>query len=314
MSTDRHGWRYDVMRFDSRKPVDINAWNKPVKLNRKELRRPETNAGSGTVTPVAVGPMLGPDGKPVIGADGRIVMVDAEGKPIHEAPPSSSGSAAGKGKDDKDKEKKKKKFQKKTRQVFLVPDHIRQLRREERYPWIMEDASGSEVWEGRMEDASKAEMHGLLMPAPNNVFKFVPAHRWYKFQKKLPQKQQMTLEEAEKKMAERQKGKELGRWAQRTGMAPLAGGIGGGSLVYDIGGGSLGPGGRRLRTVDNGMRGLFGDDDDDDRARRQRERDRGAEGDVDEMEYEEDFADDEEPMVNDGMGDEEAKELEVSCS
>lgn len=298
------------MKFDSRKPVDINSWQKPVKLNRKDLRRPDPNASSGTATPVAVGPMLGPDGKPVIGADGRIVMVDAEGKPIHEAPPSSSGSAAASTK--KDDKGKRKKFQKKTRQVFLVPDHIRQLRREERYPWIMEDASGSEIWEGRMEDASKAEMHGLLMPAPNNVFKFVPANRWYKFQKKLPQKQHMTLEEAERKMAERQKGKDLGRWGSRSGTAPMAGGMGGPSLVHDYGGQSLAPGGRRLRTVDSGMRGLFDDDDDDGgRGRRMRERELGGEGDMDEMEYEEDFADDEEPLAQDGMGDEEAKELEV---
>ena len=35
---------------------------------------------------------------------------------------------------------------------------------------------------------------------------------------------------------------------------------------------------------------------------------------MDEMEYEEDFADDEEPMNQDGMADEEAKELEASVS
>lgn len=33
----------------------------------------------------------GPDGKPVIGVDGRIVMVDAEGRPIHTAEGSLNG-------------------------------------------------------------------------------------------------------------------------------------------------------------------------------------------------------------------------------
>lgn len=74
---------------------------------------------------------------------------------------------------------------------------------------------------------------------------------------------------------------------------------------------SLGPGGRRLRTVDTG--GLFGDDDDDEdggSGRRRRGRELGAEGDLDELDFEEDFADDEEKVEADG-DDEEAKDVEV---
>lgn len=67
---------------------------------------------------VTMKPMLGADGKPVIGADGRIVMVDAEERSIH-------NEANRKDVKDKDKGKRKRKFQKKTRQVFLVPEHIR---------------------------------------------------------------------------------------------------------------------------------------------------------------------------------------------
>jgi len=71
---------------------------------------------------------------------------------------------------------------------------------------------------------------------------------------------------------------------------------------------SLGPGGRKLKTVDSGMNGLF--DDEDDGAQRRREKEFGEEGDLDEQVYEEDFADDEEKMDLDEH-DEEAKELEV---
>lgn len=78
---------------------------------------------------------------------------------------------------------------------------------------------------------------------------------------------------------------------------------------------SLGPGGRRLKTVDNGMNGLFGDDEDEDEdgegRKRRTKRELGAEGDVDEMDFEEQFADDEEKMEPDDRDDEEAKELEV---
>ena len=200
------------MKFDSRKPVDISAWARPVKLNRKEMRRPAGGPDGVIAPPVAVGPMLGPDGKPVIGVDGKIVMVDAEGRPIRPGQQqqqqqaagasgsgSGSGTAAdgvnGKGKE-KDKSAARKRFQKKTKQVFLVPDEVRQLRREERYPWVIEDSSGQETWVAQMEEVSKAQTQGMFMPAAANEFKFVPAHRWYKFQKK-PNYHIPNLEEAE---------------------------------------------------------------------------------------------------------------------
>ena len=177
LSSAMNGWKYDVMKFDSRKPVDISRWQQPIKLNRKDVRRDDRES---TIVPVAVGPMLGSDGKPVIGADGKIVLVDAEGRPIR------SDSGLG-GKDKGKAVQPKKRFQKKTRQVFLVPEETRLLRKEERFPWVLEDSSPSknEVWMGALEDVTKAETHAFFMPAANDVFKFVPAHRWYKFQKKL---------------------------------------------------------------------------------------------------------------------------------
>ncbi len=83
----------------------------------------------------------------------------------------------------------------------------------------------------------------------------------------------------------------------------------GNSLVHTSGE-SLGPGGRRLKTVDNGMNNLFGDDEDGDRQRKEKEY--GGEGDMEEQVYEEEFADDDEKMQVDN-DDEEAKELEVCC-
>jgi transcription initiation factor TFIIF subunit alpha len=110
-------------------------------------------------------------------------MVDSEGRPIHTSNGTAGSSQDKGGKAAKDK----KRFTKKTRQVYFVPEEVRQLRREERYPWVMEDSSPaqSEMWIGQMEDASKSETHAFFMPAANDVFKFVPAHRWYKFQKRL---------------------------------------------------------------------------------------------------------------------------------
>ncbi|KAI0375667.1 hypothetical protein BV20DRAFT_1040279 [Pilatotrama ljubarskyi] len=298
LSSKLNGWKYDVMKFESRKRVDINTWEKPVKLNRKEPRREDPQASAAQQ---AVAPMIGSDGKIVIGPDGKPVMADAAGRPVRKD--------TGEVKEDKGKDKdKKKRFQKKTRQVFLVPEETRQLRREERFPWVMEDAQHREVWVGKMEEVAKSQTYAMFMPAADDVFKFVPAHRWYKFQKK-PHYHVPNLEEAESLMTKMQKHKDATHWTLRQKTEQAASSS---SLVYNASQ-SLGPGGRKLKTVDSGPAELFGgEDDDDDGVDRKRKvkRELGAEGFLDELDYEETFADDEEKMDVDEKEDEEAKELE----
>ncbi|KIK91061.1 hypothetical protein PAXRUDRAFT_831152 [Paxillus rubicundulus Ve08.2h10] len=311
MSSALNGWKYDVMKFDSRKPVDVSTWEEPIKLNRKDLRRQEAVS----TQQVPAGPMLGPDGKPVIGPDGRIVMVDSDGRPITDTTGEGSSS---KEKETRGKGPSKKKITRKTRQVFKVPEEVRQLRREERYPWVMEDARQNEVWVGQLEEVSKANTHALFMPAAQEVFKFVPAHRWYKFHKK-PKHHIPNLEEAESLMAKIQKNKDPERWLLRRkhGQSPSAATsamfksdpetrvvIGAAPLVHSVGQ-SRGPGGRMLRTVNRGSQGA--DEDEEGNLRPKREDD--GEGDLDEQLFEEDVADDDEHEAAD-MDDEEAKELE----
>ena len=82
-----------------------------------------------------------------------------------------------------------------------------------------------------------------------------------------------------------------------------------GSLVYSASQ-SFGPGGRRLKAVDSGAK-LFGDDDEDGVGlERRSRREHGQEGDLDELDFEEDVQDDDDKMEPD-VDDEEAKELEV---
>lgn len=328
MSSALNGWKYDVMKFDARKPVDVSTWDEPIKLNRKDIRK---QAATST-QPVPVAPMLGPDGKPVIGADMRIVMVDAEGRPI-------SNAGEGSSKDPKARAlaNGKKKMARKTRQVFKVPDDVRQLRREERYPWVMEDAKQNEVWVGQLEEVSKAETHALFMPAAQEVFKFVPAHRWYKFHKK-PKHHVPDLEEAESlvcprswlvslvrlflsQMARIQKNKDPERWLlhRRHGQGPSAStaamfkadpdAIAGVAPLVHTASQSRAPGGRALRTVNRGSQGV--DQDEEGNVRPKREDD--GEGHLDEQLFEEEVADDDEHEAAD-MDDEEAKELEVRVS
>src|SRR5882762_1147090 len=83
---------------------------------------------------------------------------------------------------------------------------------------------------------------------------------------------------------------------------------GNGSLVHSSGQ-SLGPGGRRLKAVDKDTNELFEDGEDGQPKRKKREDD--GEGDMDEMLFDEEFADDDEGEAIDNE-DEEAKELEVN--
>lgn len=310
MSSALNGWKYDVMKFDSRKTVDISTWEEPIKLNRKELRRDEP----GPSAPVSVGPMLGLDGKPVIGSDGMVVMVDADGRPI-----ANNGGEAQSKEKDKGKAAGRKKFQKKTRQVFLVPEATRQLRREERYPWVMEDAKQNEMWVGKLEEVAKAETHALFMPAAQEFFKFVPANRWYKFQKK-PKHHVPGLEEAEALMAKIQKNKDPERWLlhRRKGQGPSTATsemfkaeaenrvVSGSSSLVHSSGQSRAMGGRTLRTTN---RGPQGGDEDDEGVPRRKKQENDMEGDLDEQLFDDEFADDDEAGPAD-MDEEEAKELE----
>jgi len=208
--------------------------------------------------------------------------------------------------------------------VFFVPEEVRQLRREERYPWVMEDSSPTqdEVWVGQMEDASKSNTHAFFMPAANDVFKFVPAHRWYKFQKRLKHDLPTDTVNVESLYNLNQKRDPQAWLASRKGKGPLSATaamfkaeaegrpLSGESSLVHSSGQSLGPGGRKLKTVDSGMDHLFEDDEDGgEGAKRRRNKELGEEGNLDEQVYEEDFADDEEHLEVDD-NDEEAKELE----
>jgi transcription initiation factor TFIIF subunit alpha len=207
----------------------------------------------------------------------------------------------------------------------------------------MEDSSPSqnEVWIGQMEDASKSETHAFFMPAANDVFKFVPAHRWYKFQKRLKHDlptDSATMESLVFKtpcnirellisflryqfnltqkrdpqawLATRNGGKGPSAATSAMFKAEAEGRtISIGSSLVHSSGQSLGPGGRKLKAVDSGAN-LFDDEDEDGNGKKRRERGLGEEGDLDEQLYEEDFADDEEKAEVDD-NDEEAKELEV---
>jgi transcription initiation factor TFIIF subunit alpha len=156
-------------------------------------------------------------------------------------------------------------FQKKTRQVISGNQTSRKLRYEEYYPWIMEDFDGKNTWVGNYE-AAQSDAY-VLFVFDSDGFKMVPADKWYKM---TPRNKfaTLTLEEAEQRM---EKKSNVPRWimkhiAEEQGQQQTP--------VNER---------RRFRTVDGAEISTKRRDEDHD-----------------EIDYDEEFADDEEAPIMDG--------------
>ncbi|EPQ25920.1 uncharacterized protein PFL1_06594 [Pseudozyma flocculosa PF-1] len=194
-------------------------------------------------------------------------------------------------------------------------------------------ASSHAPWIGKLEgdsDENATSHHVLFVFDERDAggFKVVPVTRMYKFLQK-PKHSTMSNEEVEAEYQKYQKTKEMDRWAMRkargdggptsaSAVKSEGGGSGGGwgdwpgvgRLALPSGGSSSGGGRRRnLMAVHGGA--LLNDDDDEGGGsrRRKREDDGGTYG---ELDYEEEFADDEEKMDEGDpyAEDEETRELE----
>ncbi|KAK9380918.1 uncharacterized protein V2V93DRAFT_369927 [Kockiozyma suomiensis] len=165
-------------------------------------------------------------------------------------------------------------FQKKTRQVYTNHEEERRLRYEEYYPWLVEDFDGKNTWVGNYE-AAQSDCY-VLFVFDEDGFKMVPAEKWYKF---TPRNKYATLslDEAEAMMAKKN---QPPRWLMKH-MNPE-----GESDEVAI------PK-KRMKTVDGEKRVV-----------RKREADDG-----DELDFDEEFADDEEAPIMEGPEDE-SKEVE----
>lgn len=180
-------------------PVSLESFRPPVKLNRKnaKFKGPAGDtAVAGTSREPKWKPMKGPDGKEVVGKDGKTVMVGmVDGKEVLQA--NWGKEELPKGKFGADGKKKANPFQKKTKQVYMAPDHIRQLRREEAVPWLLED-SATQSWTGKMTDQNADGLYGLFVANPTNGgFTFIPVNRCYDFVPSKTHVASMTSDEAE---------------------------------------------------------------------------------------------------------------------
>lgn len=172
-------------------------------------------------------------------------------------------------------------FQKKTRQVMTGDSATKKLRYEEYYPWVMEDFDGQNTWVGSYE-AAQSDTY-VLFVFDVDGFKMVPAEKYYKM---TPRNKftTLTLEEAEQRMEQKQSAP---RWVMKHI-----------SQEQESSGKQVNQR-RKFRTVDNSGESSYSG------AGSQRRRN----DDGDEIDFDEEFADDEEAPILDG-NEEDLKEVE----
>lgn len=268
--------KYNILKFHSstvqkRQSINPRTFTEPVRLTRKNLRAEAARQAAAAALAASGGPTPGANGGS--NADAGLIA------------PHGGGAQS-----------KKNLFKKKTRQVFIPLDPAaRQLKKEEALPWVLEDYDGHNTWVGNVE-AGQSKGQYMLFVFAEDGFRVVPAHRWYKFQKK-QQYKTLDFDQAEEEYQKNQKRDSGSRWLMKK-LNPAN------PLIKEEDSKPTPPPRRKFRTVDNGPRGLFGDDDDEDRKPR-----RNADGEFEELDFEEEFADDEDGMME-ANDEEEAKELE----
>lgn len=302
----------------AKRSVDPSLWPKPIKLNRRneaKMRR-EAEQAAAAATAATLSAVKNEDGTPVAGPSTSVA-----GQP-DPAQPARRGRW---GKDPK------------SRQVYETEADLarRKVAREERDPWLLE--AGSERWLGRLEGAADAKTARLAAQQgtgdsktsycyfvmDESDFKVYPVDRAYRFVERVNVRPTVTADEAEAEYQKLQTTKQPDRWAKHTAAirreagedpAPPPARAAPARAFGRLGGlrGLPSPvrqPGSRFRAVDDGGRRAGSDDE------------RGGGGgrpeveEYDEMDYEDEFQDDEEGANNvaDDVNDaEETKQAEAA--
>ncbi|ORY04619.1 Rap30/74 interaction domain-containing protein [Basidiobolus meristosporus CBS 931.73] len=274
---------YNILKFHGSKPVKLKEFSQPVKLHRKQIQ-PEIQTltmddGTGEGSSGPNGSANTAPGTPgVATADPTII-----------AP---YGNAS---------RNKQMLFKKRTKQVFPTDEESRKIREQEAKPWVIEDTDNTNYWSGVLEGGQQSNYY--LFICTDEGFQVVPAHKWYKFNQKLTYAT-LTIEEAEEQLIKAQK-KDSDRWMMRKRLLSKLDSEGAGEEEEP-------KGGKKLKLVDHEDQiSFFEDDDDDGNPKKKRGAGGSKHGDIDEVDFDEEFQDDEEaPPELDG-DQEETKENEA---
>lgn len=268
--------RCHIMKFHSKQDVDIGKnFTRPVRLHRKDPRNIQFHLTREEI-----------DRRK---KEENEAKVDKEQKSENEESNPNEPDMSQVAPDGGARRSKKSLFKRKTRQVNLMDPKKRKLRYEEYYPWVMEDYDGQNVFVGNYE-AGLSDTQHVLFVFDKDGFRMVPAEKVYKF---TPRNKYatLTLEEAEAKM---EKNSSVPRWLMKH--------------MEESNGQDATPDQRFRRPASNGnvsvpsaaekrrLRMVSGGANPNDR-----------DSDHDEIDFDEEFADDEEAPIIDG--DEEENKL-----
>ncbi|KAF9082565.1 hypothetical protein BGX29_000214 [Mortierella sp. GBA35] len=277
---------HHVMRFHGNKVVNPSTFTAPVKLHRKKnenahrgyygkysyynQQQQAANAKDADKKDGAAG------GAAAAGtATGATGAAGAAGAAIPAATGANTALIAPYGGGVRNKQML---FKKRTRQIYIANEDERKKKEIEAAPWVLDDYDSQNNWTGQLEGGQGANY--VLFVFAEDGFKVVPADKWYKFSPKL-QYATLTAEEAEEQYQKSQKQNNSSiRWLMRSKNKKAEDGEEGGEEDIET---------EQLLAVDH-------DDDagyDEDEAR-DRKKKRGKHGDVDEMDFDEVWQDDEE--------------------
>ncbi|MCJ1431119.1 hypothetical protein MMC27_000470 [Xylographa pallens] len=194
------GLRYHVARFSSKKTIDPRndeEFTRPVRLHRRDPRAPPGGGGGGDKQDTTMGGVDSKDG--LLDSKEREMQellraqrnMEREAEMAQVAPSANSGN-----------QKRFSAFKKKTQQVFRNDETEEQkagtkLRYEEALPWHLEDFDNKQTWVGSYEKAL-SETYAQLVQH-DGKFYVTPVEKWYKFASKAPF-ETLSIEEAEKLM------------------------------------------------------------------------------------------------------------------
>ncbi|OLY80773.1 Transcription initiation factor IIF subunit alpha [Smittium mucronatum] len=298
----------NVMRFQSSNVVDPKEFMQPVKLRRKERyqynRNRDANKGNSEE-----GFSQENSGEAITStSQDETEAKQSFGSPsgISKTDPSIISPYGGGARN------KQLMFKKRTKQVFFADEKQRKLNIEESRPWILEDFDGAQNWTGTLEGGQKSNY--VLFVLMDDGFKVVPVDRWYKFSSKLKYST-LTLDEAEIELKKSQKTEVHDRWLMKKRAKQLEETKNGengtdNSVISNISSilnkKSSGESENKPKLVEYEDENEEDEDGEDIKGKRKR----NLRGDADEVDFEDEFADDEEMAEDlfDGAEEEAEKE------
>ncbi|KAI8144060.1 hypothetical protein BJV82DRAFT_490411, partial [Fennellomyces sp. T-0311] len=199
MSSKRKGKNH-VMDFKTAKKVDFSNFTRPVKLQRKDGNQTFTRSFLNKGSPSNGN--ASPNTTPEAGNSQQQQQQQQQHGPKTGADTSLIAPMGGATRN------KQMLFKKRTKQIYLAKEDTRQLKEEEHKPWILEDYDQQNCFTGTYEGGQRSDY--VFFVVSGNEFKVVPVDRWYRFQPKRNFKT-FTLEEAEEQLKNLQK-RDQSRW------------------------------------------------------------------------------------------------------